>query len=404
MVKLRQGTLFHNLVALILGVTVGVIFIVFEWLVKDGTDYIWNDLFGSDEKRWLVLPLAIVLGVMFGWLLRLTKQKRLVPVETGFAETGAPKPVSFYDLVVIFVVGLMSLLAGASLGPEASLVSLCTGLGVWMAGKARLANLAQIMMLAGLGALLVAFFGALLLTVVPIFALKQSKKLTLLNTLPIVIAALGAYLTIYVLKGDVHGWGGIPAGTHFSPKDYLLAFTLGILTALATGSLKGLIKFYTPITRRLYNRLHWAWAAAAFGGVIGILYLLGGESVQFNGSAGSGILVSRSATYGTLTLLSLAIIKLLVTAWSLAAGYRGGLVFPSVYVGVALSLFVGSLASGLGGAGTMVGAIAGIFASMTTPAVGLIMMISLLPLKMIGLAAFGVAGATLGRRLRSSSS
>jgi H+/Cl- antiporter ClcA len=398
MAKLRSAYE-KTLIALVLGVAVGIVFMLFEWIVKDGTDFIWNDVFNTDEVRWLVVPLAIILGVAFGWTLKQTGQEQLPKIHTNFAEAEPPKKIDMKDIGIVFLVGAVSLLAGASLGPEASLVSLSSGLGMWVASKAGLDEQRQLMMLAGVGALLVAFFGSLLLAVVPVLLLKQAGKLNRKTILPPLAAALGTYLIIAFLSGDVKGWGGIPLSPHFKFKDLLLAFLLGLLASIAVAWLNKQVFKFRDYAETIYKKYTWWKASAIFGGVIGLLYWIGGQSVQFNGSAGTVMLVKHSAEYGTLALAGLVVIKLLVTAWSLAAGYRGGLVFPSIYTGVALSLFIGSLASGLGGPGTTIGAVAGIITALTTPALGAIMLISLMPLKLLIVGLAGAAGAVAGSRL-----
>jgi H+/Cl- antiporter ClcA len=259
----------------------------------------------------------------------------------------------------------------------------------------------QLMMLTGVGSLLVAFFGSLIPAVVPLMLLRQSKKLSVGRAATVFVAAVGTYLTVWSIKGKVHGWGGVPVSLHFGFKDYLLAFALGVLTAWAAASLHGLIRKLSPLAMAIYARTHWLLAAAIFGGVIGVLYLVGGQSVQFNGSVGTDMLVHHRAEYGALAFAGLVILKIVLTAWSLAAGYRGGIVFPSVYTGVALSLLVGSIAGSFDGTGTTVGAIAGIFAALTTPALGFVMLVSLLPFKLIGLALAGVLGAVAAPKLLS---
>jgi H+/Cl- antiporter ClcA len=96
------------------------------------------------------------------------------------------------------------------------------------------------------------------------------------------------------------------------------------------------------------------------GAVLGLLYLVGGQSVQFSGSEGSVLLVREHADDGALTLAGIAAVKLLATGWSVTSGYRGGLVFPSVFMGVAMSVVLGEVASGLAGPGAMIGCIGGI--------------------------------------------
>ena len=66
--------------------------------------------------------------------------------------------------------------------------------------------------------------------------------------------------------------------------------------------------------------------------------------------------------------MGLLLVKLLATGWSISAGYRGGPAFPSVYMGVALSLAITAAIPSVSETGVMVGAIAGILAEMTTPA------------------------------------
>jgi len=136
-----------------------------------------------------------------------------------------------------------------------------------------------------------------------------------------------------------------------------------------------------------------------FGAVLGLLYLLGGESVQFSGSEGSVLLVQEHADDGALTLVGLVAVKLLATGWSVTSGYRGGLVFPVVFMGVAMSLVVGELAGGLAGPGAMIGAIGGILTAMTSPVIAAVMVLALLPYELVWVALAGAAGAMLGAKV-----
>ena len=90
--------------------------------------------------------------------------------------------------------------------------------------------------------------------------------------------------------------------------------------------------------------------------------------------------------------------KLLATGWSISAGYRGGPAFPSVYMGVALSLAITTAIPDVSETGVMVGAIAGILAEMTTPGVAIIMVLSLMPANLLPIGLVGAIGAVVGRR------
>ena len=122
--------------------------------------------------------------------------------------------------------------------------------------------------------------------------------------------------------------------------------------------------------------------------------------MQFSGSVGSKLLLEQAGTVGVLTLVGLLAVKLLVTAWSLATGYRGGLVFPSVYMGIAIALVLSHF-SGLSDPGVLIGAVAGVFGALTGPVVAFIFIASILPPHgHVWLVAIcGIVGALLGQKL-----
>jgi hypothetical protein len=107
------------LVAIAIGVINAVAFVVFEHAVNDGSEWVWNDFAGTDDERWRVVPLAIVLSIGFSLLLRLTHQQRYQEPNTDLLAEGAPQPpATLATIAVIFLVGVASLVAGASLGPK----------------------------------------------------------------------------------------------------------------------------------------------------------------------------------------------------------------------------------------------------------------------------------------------
>ncbi|OGL37080.1 hypothetical protein A3E49_03205 [Candidatus Saccharibacteria bacterium RIFCSPHIGHO2_12_FULL_49_19] len=387
-------------VSLICGALVPIIFTSFEFLVKDGTEYLWNDVFNTDQVRWGVIPLAIVLSIVFSATLKMLTQKRLIkPKLDPLEKEKSDELVTLQSMGVIFVVGVASLMAGASLGPEASLVALSTALGLWLSSKAKMTEVAQLIALSAVGALLVAFMGSLIPVLIPLLILyRQDKRLAAGQALMPILTGLAAYLTL-LLIADGHGFGTIPASGPLDIADLLTAFALGALCVLVAMTLHQSIKRFYGVAKTAYSKLPWYVSGLLFGAVLGLLYFIGGETVQFNGSEGTVELLKTQAQYGTLAFLGLAAAKLLATGWSLAVGYRGGLIFPSIYTGVALSLFAHSIFGGLSENGLMIGSIAGIFSVLTgSPAMSLIMISSLVPLKMIWLVLAGIAGTVVARQ------
>ncbi len=390
---------FVLLTALAIGVVNTIFFKIFEWVVNNGTNFVWNDVFKSNVHRWVVIPLAIGLSLAFSGLCLLVGRKRIKPPQTdAFADTKVSPSITLDNLGITALIGAASLIAGASLGPEASLVMVSMGLGAWFAGKAKLGRAAELLVLASMGALLVVFVGSLVMVLLPLLLLAQKKHLSLASAAPVIVAGLAAFGTLWLINPNTPGYGTIPVPSHFTWTDLPLALGVGFCAAAFGWALKQVINYTAQLTKRLDTTQSWTVAAAVFGGVIGVLYLLGGETIQFSGSEGSHLLLHHLPAYGLGALLIILVTKLLVTGWSLAAGYQGGLVFPSVFSGVALALIAENLFSTTS-PGVLLGGVAGIFAAMTGPIPALLFIVSLIPVKLVGTAVAGILGATLGEKL-----
>jgi H+/Cl- antiporter ClcA len=391
------------LIALVIGAADEHVFLGFEWVVKHGTDWIWNDLVDSDDERWRVIPLAIVLSVAFSLVLRFVGEARWVqphldPLGAAEGSEDAPAP-TLQALAAILAVGIASLLAGAALGPEAPLVAFAAGLGAWIASRAAPGPAGQLFVLASAGALLVAFFGSLVSLAIPLALLIQrTKRLPVPAVIAVVVAGLAAWGMLWLIHGNDQGFGAIPEATvHL--RDYLAAFLLGLIAVGIGLLLRHFVVRLAEVTVRVDRGAAWWLVAAVFGAGLGVLYLIGGETVQFSGGEGSAMLIARADEYGAWALAGIALVKLLATGWSLACGYRGGLVFPSVFAGVAVSLCVAAFAPSLAGPGIMIGAIIGLLVEMTAPILGIVVLLALVPLKLVPLGLAGAGGAILGRRL-----
>jgi H+/Cl- antiporter ClcA len=376
--------------ALALGAVNALVFLGFEWLVHHGTDALWVDLAGTDAARWRVVPLAIAGSLVLSLAVRMAGQRRLVPVTTDPLHAhGEDETTTLGTIAATLAVGAVSLIAGGALGPEAPLVAASMALGALFASG-------RLLVLASVGAVLVAFFGSLLMIVVPLLMLyRQKQRPAAADALPPVLAGVAAYATPWVVRGRGEGYGKLPTGTGFDAGDFALAFALGACAVLLAAAVPRGAKRFAGLARDVDTRWPWPATAALFGAGLGLLYLIGGETVQFSGSSGSATLLRDHTDDGAPALAGLAAVKLLAAGWSLACGYRGGPVFPAVYAGVAVSLALGDLA----GPGATIGAVGGILTAMTSPAVGAIMLLALLPLKLAGIGLAGAAGAAVARRL-----
>jgi H+/Cl- antiporter ClcA len=391
--------------ALAVGVVDGLLFLVFEWVVKHGTDWLFNDVVDSDDVRWRVVPLALVLSIALSALLRWLDQPRMAPPHVdplGAAEEPDAPPPNVGTVGAILAIGAAGLLAGASLGPEAPLLAAATGLGAWAAARVDAdpsTPATGALVLASAGALLVAFFGSLIALAIPLLILRQRTERTPIGPVAaIVVAGLAAWVTVWLLQGNHHGYGTIPSAG-VEAHDYAIAVVLGLVAVAIGALLRWCIVRLTVVTKHVQDGTPWWPAAAIFGAVLGALYLVGGQTVQFSGSEGSTMLLSGEVRYGPWALAGIALVKLAATSWSVAAGYRGGLVFPAVFAGVAVSLLTADALPDLAGPGVLLGCIAGLLVEMTAPMLGVVMLLALVPAELLPLALAGAAGAIVARML-----
>jgi len=87
--------------------------------------------------------------------------------------------------------------------------------------------------------------------------------------------------------------------------------------------------------------------------------------------------------------------KLVATAWSLTTGYRGGVVFPSIFTAVATDSFINRVASSFAGPGVVIGVVAGMLTALTGAGFAIVFLLSLLPARLVGLSVAGAGGAIL---------
>ncbi|HEX5924423.1 MAG TPA: chloride channel protein [Baekduia sp.] len=388
--------------ALAVGVVDGLLFLVFEWVVKHGTDWLWNDVVDSDDVRWRVVPLALVLSIALSALLRWLDEPRWTPPHVdplGAAEEPGAPPPSAGAVGTILAIGAVGLLAGASLGPEAPLLAAAVALGAWVSTRADATAVRAVLVLASAGALLVAFFGSLIALAIPLLILRQrTGRSALAPVVAIALAGLAAWLTVWLLQGNHHGYGTIPSAG-VEAHDYAIAVLLGLVAVGIGTLLRWFVTRLNVVTEQIRDGTPWWLAATIFGVVLGALYLVGGETAQFSGSGGSMMLLSGEVHYGPWALAGVALVKLAATSWSVASGYRGGLVFPAVFAGVAVSLLTADTLPDLAGPGVLLGAIAGLLVEMTAPMLGVVMLLALVPVELLPLALAGAAGAIVARML-----
>lgn len=310
--------------ALLIGVGVALVYLVFEDTVQFAIGHIWDDWLASETHRGRTFVATVVLGMLFFALKHVSDQHQAA-LRT--------RPVR--NLVAILLVGFASLLAGATLGPEAILMPSALIVGRLIGRHHYPSGSMQLFGFAGIVALFVAFFDALWGGLLGFFVARGelTEKLTPVRLCGLVLAALGAYGTLVALS---------PERTFAIPHDNFLTLTGVLLYALGLAAgvvLHGVLSLVTTAAKIVQRHVGSVWYVhgllASVG--IGVLYVVGGYEVQFTGNTMIESLFESSAQLGVWTLVWLALVKTVAVAWSQTMGYRGGPIFPLMFAGSAIA-------------------------------------------------------------------
>jgi len=320
---------------------------LFLALVHDMEHWLWHDLpdaLGHSSPPWyLVIALPAVGGLIVA-VVRL-----LLPGNGGHRPLDGlgmgATPIAYGPGIVLAGLGTLSF--GAVLGPEAPLIALGSVVGM-LATLFHRANEREEAVLATAGSFsaISALFGGPLVGGMLMIEGGLAMGTALLPViLPGFVAAAVGYL-IFVGFGD---WGGLEAqslavpnlppydGVHFG--DLTVAVSVGILGALVV---VGARRFGRVLDGKGQSRKSMPFLLILGGLAVGLLAQtadwLGANSqdVLFSGQASVPVLVASDSTK---IVLILFVAKAIAYAVSLGAGFRGGPVFPAIFLGIALATF-----------------------------------------------------------------
>lgn len=322
--------------AFIVGVAVATLYYVFETALHESINVLWYEWFNTGTVRGLVFPLAITLSFIYFGLADLSGSKSFSS-EVGLGHM--PKP-SLQNLVLVLLVGYFSLLAGAVLGPEAILVPASMIVGA-LAGRLYSNHTAsEALIAAAIIALFAAFFKSVIVGFISVLLVTQQTKsrINLKLILIAIIASASSYLTLRLLSG--RAYVQFPKISYaVNGKTLLFCLTL----VFAGYILIRLMKLCLSLLLKVFEtfKLHAWWARAVMGSlVITLLYLLGGNLVEFTGNLSIIPLFNQAKTLGYVGILWIVFIKTLLISWSKAAGYIGGMIFPTIFLASALVALV----------------------------------------------------------------
>ena len=277
--------------------------------------------------RALTVPCAggLLVGLLGAALLRWFPRRTVDPIEANALYGGA---MSIRDSAAVVMQTVLSNSAGASVGLEAGYTQIGAAVASRV-GRGFRVRRADLRMLVGCGAAgaIAAAFNAPLAGAFYGFELVIGTY-TLTSLAPVVASAISAVLIDRLLLGDEPGFDvSLPTG--METADFLPLIVLGVVCALVgVAIMRGV-----TITESLFRRSRTpAWLRPAVGGLlVGALALVSPAAL----SAGHGALRSALTAAIPLQMIALLIVlKATASAISLGSGFRGGLFFASLFLGV----------------------------------------------------------------------
>lgn len=335
------------LVAALLGVPISAVAFGFLALTHELQVLTYSELpkalgFPATPSWWPV-PLLAVAGLLVGLTIRFLPGTGGHRPADGMALTGIPPAV---ELPGVAIAALASLGAGAVLGPEAPLIALGGGLAVWTARllKRDIAPSARALVgAAGSFAAVSALLGSPLLGA---FLLMEASGLAgamLGMVLVPGLLAAGIGSLIFIGLGSWTGLGTYSLALHHVPRaeqpdiaQFGWALVIGLAAAVVG---EGIRRLALHLRGRVERRT--VVGTVLMGLTVGVLALVYAEGsgkeaseVLYSGQNALDPLLATGAGYSGGTLLLLIGCKGLAYCASLSS-FRGGPVFPAMFVGAA---------------------------------------------------------------------
>ncbi len=324
--------------ALILGVASSLVLIVVMKFASILQSILWQRLPGSvgiaaDSPLWIMLTLTLT-GVLVGLVIRYSTG-HAGPDPATEPLIGAPiSPVALPGLIIALVLGLAG---GVSLGPEHPIMAVNIALAVAL-GRRFFPRIGALdwTILASAGTIGALFGTPVAAALIFSQTLSGSNDTPLWDRLfaPLMAAAAGSLTTSLFF----HPHFSLPIA-HYTQMRIVDIFSEAVVAAIAIAA--GMVAVWClPRLHALLHRLKNPVLILGVGGfLLGLLGVMGGPLTLFKG-LDEMQQMAFSQTLGTTDFFMLAVIKLAALVIAAASGFRGGRIFPAVFIGVALGLML----------------------------------------------------------------
>ncbi len=329
--------------AVVLGVFGAFAGLVFIGVIKFGGKWYSDSHPGWFGGHWWWVAVAAAAGVAVGLLRRLTRLPEQVP---GLFEDLQTEHVDPGLVPGVVVVSAVSLIGGASLGPEKALGTMGGGAGSWLAKRRTLSEEdSQVNTLGGFAGAYGGLFSSTVIVVMLILEVARPGGQRLAKALAAEIVASSVSFGIYfAIAGAVFlDDYKVPQYT-FRDWQLLAGVPLGLFAAIVVTVLAG----FTMAAAGLFGRLKVpAIAKSTLGGVVFGIVGVALPLTMFSGSDQLNSVLKDAGTLGLGLLVAILIAKILTFAVSQGSGFVGGPIFPSLFIGGTAGVIVHQVIPGV---------------------------------------------------------
>ena len=324
--------------AILIGIASSLVLIVAMKIAAILQSILWSDLpahvgIAADSPLWIIAILTLT-GIAVGLVVRFS------PGHGGpdpATESLIGAPIATNALPGLLAALILGLAGGVSLGPEHPIMVVNIALAVALGSRLfpRVSSL-DWTILAASGTIGALFGTPVAAALIFSQTLNSSSDVPLWDRLfaPLLAAAAGALTTGIFFHPNFTL--PIPHYPHLHIVD-IISGAIVTLIAIAVGMVA---VWCLPRLHALIHRLKNPVLMLGIGGfLLGILGVIGGHITLFKGLDEMQQLAS-SQTLGAGDFLLIAVVKLAALVLASACGFRGGRIFPAVFVGVSLGLML----------------------------------------------------------------
>ena len=335
----------------LLGGFAGLVIWVFLKVMSMGVDLLWE--IGPEKLNLTIYPM-IVCGIG-GLLLGLFRRKYGDYPEEMMVVLGKIKRNKHYDykpMFAIIISALIPLMIGASVGPEAGLVGIISGICYWVGDNVKAArNDAEDYSQIGVAVTLGILFHSPLFGIFHVEEDENQENLQIPKSSKLLLygLSLAAAMAVYVLLNRIFG-GGLGGFPSFDLEaDLVAADYFMMIPYIAAGLV--LAKIYEishhcfeTTMKKIPGGIREMLAGICLGAVGIILPVF-----MFSGEHELGTLPEEFIMYQPVMWMVIAIVKILMTNLCIQGGLKGGHFFPLIFAGACMGFGLAAMVFPAGG-------------------------------------------------------